>query len=307
MLKRTLLITILFIFLADCEAGQKPSNSEVTMPSEQLQKLLVIVENQESELPRRVAALKEMGASGNSSTIRSLKQLLLRARPDPRKPGMINWDPAGAERVVDLYVVAALSQLGDTSEINRIAQLVASGGRILKGPDDEIRNAVLVILSVGRVEPVEQIVSLCERQNLLVVRNAVRTLNQLILPQAAAAGQVDAIPGLSATVTFEISRFREEIEAIEKLSQGRIVLSENTKKFLKTNDYDRGTVKREGVRLAEVVEQDLDMLDLCYYVEAERVVICTYTEAGQRWRKWWGSYGKNLAYDKKAGRFVLRR
>ena len=68
------------------------------------------------------------------------------AAAPPYKP--VNWDPVAAERVVDLYVILALYRSGDASLLPEIATLVAQAGRILTGPDDELRNAAKVIHAV---------------------------------------------------------------------------------------------------------------------------------------------------------------
>jgi hypothetical protein len=275
------------------------------MNQETKTKLLHDAVDTQKELWFRLDAIKELGVSGDRTLVPEIKALLNRMRPPHEE--IENWDPRGAERVVDLHIIRALGNLADYSEIHRVGELVRDGGTTLQGPYDELENAVSTILALGRVESVADLIPLTSSNDPLVLANGVRTLNLLNLPEPAAAGPVEAVPQLSKTVTFEINRLREEIETIERLGRESIVLSKGTKKFIQANDYDRGTVKREGARLCEVVERDLDMLGLSYYVEGGEVVVCTYEEAGQRWRKWWASYGKNLAYNKEAGCFVLRR
>jgi len=268
--------------------------------------LVILARNPSASLGDRIRAVENIGAFDDSAAVANLRSLL--ARPITAAGLEVKgWDPLAAERVVNLHIVAALYRLGDTRGLGRISELISQAGRTLTGHNDEAWNAAAVILSIGHIEPIEQIVSLCKNRDKIILTNAVRTLNLLKLPQTPVGGPVDDIPQLSETVTFEICRFQEELETIEKLSRSSIILSKGTKKFIQANDYERGTVKREGVKLANLVQEDLDMLDLCYYADAGKVVVCTYEEAGQRWRRWWASYGKNLAYNKKASCFVLRR
>lgn len=297
-------ITIFLVSMLGCSPYRQKERRK--METKENIKLLNVARDTNLAPMDRVKALGKLGHLKEPDVSRELKRFLNRPTPTVQYE-VKGSDPAGEERIVSLYTVAALHELGDDSELHRIAQLVARAGNILQGPDEEVRNAVTVILSIGRVEPIEQIMTLCENHDKTILTNAVRTLNLLKLPQPSVNGPVDTIPQLSKTVTFEIRRFREELETIEKLSHGSIVLSKGAKKFIQANDYDRGTVKREGVRLCEVVEQNLDMLGLCYYVDDGKVVVCTYKEAGQRWRRWWASYGKNLAYNKETSYFVLRR
>lgn len=275
------------------------------MNQETKSKLLHDAIDPQKELWFRLDTMKELGASHDRTLVPDIKALLNRMRPPHEE--IENWDPRGAERVLDLHIIQALGTLGDYSEIHRVGELVRDAGTTLDRPYDELENAVSTILALGQIEPIADLVRLTSSDAPLVQANVVRTLNMLNLPDPAVAGPVDSIPNLSETVTFEINRLREEIETIERLARGSIVLSKATRKFLKANDYDRGTVKREGVNLANVVQDDLDMLGLCYYVDGGKVVVCTHKEAGQRWRKWWASYGKSLAYNKEASHFVLRR
>ncbi|HUT30759.1 MAG TPA: hypothetical protein VMX13_13285 [Sedimentisphaerales bacterium] len=275
------------------------------MNQETKTKLLHDAIDPQKELWLRLRAMEELGASHDRTLVPDLKALLNRMRPPHEE--IENWDPRGAERVLDLHIIQALGTLGDYSEIHRVGELVRDAGTTLQGPYDELENAVSTILALGRVEPVADLIRLTSSNAPLVLANGVRTLNLIKLPEPAVAGRVDAVPHLSETVTFEINRLREEVETIERLASGSIVLSKGTRKFLQANDYDRGTVKREGVKLANVVQEDLDMLGLCYYVHGGKVVVCTYEEAGQRWPRWWKIYGSSLAYSEKAKCFILRR
>jgi hypothetical protein len=267
--------------------------------------LLQVIGNSQIELPVRLRLLQDLGATPEPSLVAGLKALLQRRRPGPEYMTK-NWDPAAAEQVVDLHIIAALHRLGDDSELSRIAMLVRQAGRTLQGPDDELRNAALVILAIGRTEPISALIDLTSDNNLQVVRNAVRTLDQLNLPEPPVGQSVASVPHMSETVTFTIRTLGEELQALASLSHSAIVLSPGVQGFLVAHDYERGTVQRENYPLSDIIEKDLSLLDFEYFVEGNHVTICTYGEAGERWRHWWKRYGAALEHQRGTSVFVLR-
>src|SRR6185503_1611701 len=48
-----------------------------------------------------------------------------------------------------------------------------------------------------------------------------------------------------------------------------------------------GVVRRSDTALADIIARVVPLLDLDYFVQDDRVVICTPGEAGTRWRDWW--------------------
>jgi len=268
--------------------------------------LLEMAQNSHESLLTRIRSLQELGTSGDRTFVAGLKTLLGRPRPEAQQRTK-NWDPQAAERVVDLYILAALHTLGDDSELQRIPILIRQAGDLLLGPDDELQNAAFVIRSIGRLEPISAIVGLASDKDARAWRNAVRTLDQLDLPEAPLGGSVSSVPHMSDKVTFTIRRLKEELEGLEQHSRGSIVLSPGVAVFLAGNDYDRGTVRRQDVPLSDIVEKTIPLLDFDYYVENGHVIICTFAEAGVRWRGWWNRYGGELEYQKAKSLFVLRK
>ncbi len=262
------------------------------MNNEAQHKLLQAVGDSQNELQVRLRALRDLSSLHATSSVTALKDLLRRRRPKPTQM-IINWDPQAAERVVDLHTVETLHQLGDDSELHRIASLVRQAGDILQGPDEELRNAASVIQSIGRTEPIADLIALISDGDLHVVRNAVRTLDHLKLPDPPVRQSVASVPHISEKVTFMIHNLKEEMEALVSLSRGSIALSPGVKEFLVKNNYERGTVGRENITLSDIIEKDLSELEFDYFVEGDRVLICTYAEAGERWRNWWGSHSAN--------------
>lgn len=267
---------------------------------------LAIAASSDAEFTARIRALEELGMSGDKSLVPRLREILNRPEPLP-VPGLKGWDPQGVERVVSLRIVAALHQLGDDSELGRLVPLVRRAGRILKGPYDELLNAVSVIRAIGRTEPVAGLVALAVEQDPAGVRNAVIVLDGLGLPDPPVRQSLAEVPKIPDSVSFTIHTLKEELESLASLSHGSIVLSPGVRGFLISGDYERGEVVRQDVSLREVVEHDLSFLGFDYFVEDGHAVICTYAEAGARWQAWWKRHGADLIYAKDQAAFVLRK
>ncbi len=266
------------------------------MNGEDISLLLFTVREPKHELPARIQALEQLARLERKDLLSRLRELWQRRKPSTfRSP--INWDSDAAERVVDLYVILAVYKSGDASLLPEIGARVAKAGNVLKGPDDERRNAAKVIRAIGRPEPIQQLITLSGGQFPETVANAVRTLQMLDLPAPASGGLVGQFPELVSPVSFTIHSLREEIETIAALSSDRIILSREVQRRIASKDYDRGEVKRQDTSLAEILTQEIDMLDLTYAVTGRGVAIYTFEEAGQRWRQWWLDNSSRLVWD----------
>jgi hypothetical protein len=297
--KRNFLYAPFLILICALEGQQ---SLERKMTDEERLQLVKIAEDPQAELPTRVGAVRSLASAGGASAHDSLKELLRRTR-STAKP-LKNWDPQAAERVVDLQIVLGLHRFGDDSEIGRIAAVVRQAGDILLGRENELYNAAQVILAIGRKEPIGEVVALTSDASPQAVRNAVKLLDSLNLPDPPAAHGAGSIPRLAEKVSFTARNVAEELEKMASLSGGSVVLSNGVGEFMHRHD-NRGQVRREGVPLSQVLEQHLPVLGLDYFVEGERVVICTYQEAGLRWRDWWRKYSGKLQYVAGTSRFVL--
>jgi hypothetical protein len=270
------------------------------------QSLLETAANTQAELPTRLGALDALAGMHDKALTLDLKKLLARPKPDALRT--TNWDPMAPERIVDVNIVRVLSLLGDDSQLYRLPVLVRGMGArgTLDGPVDELDNATSAILRIGRVEPIQGVIAMTKDPSPQAVRNAVTVLRELHLPLPPVGGDVPAsLREGGKRFTFEITSLKQELEKIAALSDGGIVLSPGTKSLLGANDYDRGEVRRNGVSLGEILEKDLPVLDFSYYVTDKTVVICTLSEAGQRWRNWWGTFGTKLIYRDRIARFEL--
>ncbi len=249
----------------------------------------------------RLAAIDAIARVPGAESTSALHQLLERPRPGPETVSL-NFDPVALERVVDMRIIRGLHLLGDDSELGRIPKLVLEATGELKGLEDEYVNAAQVISAIGRVEPIRDLSHLAVSADAKAVSNAVRVLDLLHLPEPAVCEAVPDVPSLQQPVEFRFQTLRQELETMEKLSQGHILLSPGVKEFLVTGDYDRGGVQRTG-SLAEMLTTYLKLIDFEFYTRGDAAVICTFKEAGQRWLSWWIEHGGKLSY--KNGVFVL--
>ena len=262
------------------------------MNQQDIQRFESTARESKNELQARIRALEELARRGNKELVPHLLELWRRPRPT-RLANPVNWDPEAAERVVDLYVILALDKSGDRSLLPQIAKHVGQAGRILQGPDDELTNAAKVIRAIGQSDLVYQLITLAASDKQNATANAVRTLQLLSLPAPASGGAVSGFPELTAPVNFTINRLRQEIETIARLSNGRVALSIGVQEQIAAHDYDRGSVKRSG-SLAEILTDQLDLLDLTYAVSSQGVMIVTFREAGARWQSWWAEHARSF-------------
>ncbi len=70
----------------------------------------VIAADSSAELSSRIAAVDQLGNSNDRAAIALLKSLFTK-KIDIRE-SVVNWDPSAAQRVVELYAIAALHRLG---------------------------------------------------------------------------------------------------------------------------------------------------------------------------------------------------
>jgi hypothetical protein len=258
--------------------------------------LLFTARESKHSLLDRVRALEALAHHPRPGLAPQLRDIWNRRRR-PVGPAPINYDPEAAERVVDLYVIYALYRCGDDSLLPQIAVRVTQGTKVLTGPEDERVNAAKVIRAIGRPDVVEQVVRVTVSPFPNACANAVRTLQLLQIPSPPTGGPVTGFAELAAPVDFTIHRLSEELKTIADLSGGRISLSPGVTQFMAAHDYDRGEVHRKGTSLAEILTDFSDTLDVAYAVTPDRVVICTFQEAGERWRRMWPDYSRRLQYD----------
>jgi len=246
----------------------------------------------DQELTRRIEALEGLARFGDEDLQPRLRELWSRRKPASEEDE-VDWDPAAAERVVDQYTVLAAYKSGDVSLLPELARLVGEAGQVLEGPLGELESAAKVTRAIGRPEPVRSLTELAAASDARVAANAVRVLQLIGLPEPATGGPI-SFPELDKPVSFTIRNLREEIEQLESLAEGKIALTPGVGAFLADSSYDRGEVKREDRTLASVLGDDLDMLDFAYAVTSRGVVICTFQEAGARWRQWWAEHAAQL-------------
>ena len=241
-------------------------------------------------LQARIKALEELAKLNDPGTRASVAALWRRQRPAPPADPPLDYDPEGAERVVDLYIILATYKAGDSSLLPELPKLVERAGDILDGPDNELLNAAKVVRAIGRSEPVRMLADLAGASSK-AAPNAVRVLQRLELPRMPTGGPV-TIAGLDQPVSFTIHRLKEEVERIAEMSKGKIKLSSAVEQAIAKRDFDRGEVVREDRTLASILTDDLDMLDLTYTVAPDQVTILTFEEAGRLWRQFAAQPGR---------------
>jgi hypothetical protein len=260
------------------------------MTAEETERLLGVARKPGGDLRDRIRALQELGSTHDQKLGSRLRQLW--DRPRASEPKVIDWDPEAAERVVDLYLILTLHQVGDDSLLSQIAPLVARSGDVLDGPDSEPNAAARVLGGIASLGPLRQVVQLADKP--ASVRNVVRTLQLLNLPSPPTGGPVTAFPQFLEKISFTISRFAEDLKTIQQLGNGRIVLSPGVEVMASGGDYDRGQVERTGTTLEVILTQELDMLGVTYFVTGQGATICTFEEAGNRWRQQWAELESRL-------------
>lgn len=233
-----------------------------------------------AELPARIKALEELSNVRGEGVRAQVRALWDRRRPAPA--AILDYDPEGAERVVDMHIVLALHRLGDSSLVPELTRLVSQAGRVLQGPYSELGNAAKVVRAIGRSEPIRGLAALAATPKSAA--NAVRVLQMLGLPSPPTGGPVE-LPELGKPVSFTIHRWKEEMEQIVALSGGKIELSPGTRQLIAKGDYERGEVRRENQSLASVLMEELDILDVTYAVGQHGVTIITFEEAGPLWQQ----------------------
>jgi hypothetical protein len=293
------------ILAAGCASPARQGKELKTVIDQNERNLLQTAADPRRFLSDRLRAVQDLAATGDRALVPELRRLLNRSRPVSERPP-VNWDPDAAERVVDLHIIVALHSLGSDADVHRVAALVEQAGDILVGPDEELKNQVFAIVSLGRLDVLAEVVGISAGNDLNAKRNAVRVLDSLKLPESPLGGSLASVPHMGHKVSFSIKTLSEELHIVEERSQGSIVLSAGVREYAAQHDYDRGTVRRQDVLLSDIVLNDLRLLDFDYFIESGHVVVCTYSEASSRWRDWWGRFGKDLEYRKDQQVFVLQ-
>ena len=272
------------------------------MPTETVIQLSAIASNSSAELSKRVAAVDELGASGNSSAIPLLQALLGRSVAGfPTK----NSDPIAAQRVVELHAIAALHRLGSDSEASRVAGLVAAAGQVLQGPDDERLNAATTIATLGSVLVIRDLIAVLQNGSPAARDNTIEVLDTLSLPQAPMRQNLGNIPGAKATVTGRSHSLGDLLKLVISAAHGSLRLSPGVERLVASGTSPIGSSEHDDAEVTWMLHRFFPSIGLDYYVEGKGVVICTFAESAERWRDWWSRYGTRLSYSPERRAFVL--
>jgi hypothetical protein len=271
------------------------------MNREAIAELEARASNPSAGLEERIAAVEEMGRDETGRVC--LKTLL--GRPVDVSEHVMNWDPAGAQRVVKLHAIAALHALGNDSELRRIAALVCAAGRVLQGPDDERRHAAAVIANIGSTTVIGDLVGALGSPTGPAAANVIQVLDSLKLPKAPTRQSLGGIAGIRAEVTGVSMSFQDLLKLVTTAARGWVRTSPGVAKMLLGGAAPMGRTELRKAKVSFLLEHFLSSLKLDYYVAGGKAVICTFIEAAERWQNWWTQYKGLLGYSREKRAFLL--
>jgi hypothetical protein len=273
------------------------------MSAEQKQ-YLETLKNQEAALKERLDAARAMGVSGNSELISDLKGFLTRSRP--AGGNYIDYDPLVNERICDMAVVEALHSLGSDSEWQYLLSGIEQASNGLAQQIKESEFAASVILKIGSSDLVGQVLKLCADKRQQVVANAVKTLVALKLPERPTHQSTNEFVGFSMPHEIVPLKLAAYFDQIVKIADNELFLTNDAKSLLNADDYQITDGQPEEITVSEVLNIDLPIYNLAYYVQDKKTYICTFSEAGLRWQEWWRQNGNKLIYSKELSQFALK-
>ncbi|KFE97270.1 hypothetical protein IX38_20720 [Chryseobacterium luteum] len=249
--------------------------------------LIQLILNAQNDLHSRVKAINDIDVSGEKSKIIvELKNIL--SRKKNIEQGTMDWDPAAEERVVDIHIIGKLNQVNDDSENKRITEIVSNAVPYIREFGDERKEDAKVIQSIHQKAIYAMIVELTQSEKQNAAENAVVILNHSGFPNAPVGGDVKGILP-TTTFTFRYSRLKDEMDSYIHASEGKIQLSEGVKKYIDDNNTqlanDGEFITIEST-LSDAIEKNVSST-FNYYIENNKLMICTYQEAAKRWQEWW--------------------
>lgn len=249
-------------------------------------KLYQIIEDAQASLYNRIKAIEELDLSKEGPMIiQRIKKILTDNRmvDFPTK----NFDSNAAERIIDLYLIEVLNKLEDKTQNNRIPVIIAQSNQFLSNEHgNDLIIVAKVIQSINNNEVYADIVKLLKSTNEKEVKNAVFVLNKIGFPDAPTGGDTGEILPAKETV-FRFHYLKEEMELYAKESEGKLVLSSGIQEYIDKNNYDRGQVELETT-FHNILDR-LSLFNFYYYTDEDKVIICTYKEAAERWINWWAN------------------
>ncbi|HEX8575150.1 MAG TPA: hypothetical protein VF677_02545 [Flavobacterium sp.] len=285
---KNFIITIAFLGLISCfEQDAKKTNMN--------KELIQFILNNQNGLHPRIMAIKNIDLSAEKTSVIITELTKILSREKSTVQTTIDWDPVAEERVIDLYIIEVLNKLGDKSENNRIPILVSQAIPFMREFGDERKEDAKIIKSINDEKLYGQIINLVNSSNPKVLENAVITLNNINFLNAPVGGDITYI--LSAEkIKFKFSHLKEEMELYTKESQGKIELSNGVKTFIIANNRqlanDNEFIENES-SLIHIVENIFYHGRFDYYIENNKVIICTHAESAKRWQDWWILTKKN--------------
>lgn len=281
MYMKNLIIVMTFLCLISCFGQDVKKNN---MDNKDLIELIL---NTQNDLHSRIKAINDIDLSGEKKElIAELKKLLSREKTTSQQT--MDWDPAAEERVVDIHIIGKLNQLNDDSENRRISEIVANAVPYIREFGDERKEDARVIQTIHQKEVYVMIVNLTQSKNPKIAENAVVILNHSGFPNAPVGGNIEGI--FPTTIfTFKYSQLKDEMDSYIHASGGKIELSEGVKKYISDNNTqlaNDGELITIESTLSDAIEKNVNST-FNYYVENNKLIVCTYREASKRWLDWW--------------------
>ncbi|WP_131368714.1 hypothetical protein [Chryseobacterium luteum] len=281
---KNILILIALVFNLTSCLSQDINNKNMDINNTELFKTVL---NVRVGLFKRLKAINQLDLSNSKEIVNELIKILNRQKTDPI-PDLIDSDPVADERIIDLHIIGLLNKLKNTTENSRISVLVSKAIPFIREYDDERKIDAKIIKSINNKEVFSNIISLTRINDPVIIENAVVVLNNLKFPNAPVSGDVSFM--LPPTrFKFKFSYLKDEMDLYVNKSEGKIQLSEGVKKFVESNNIQRANdnefVEYES-SLIEVLEKNIsDIFD--YYIEGNKIIICTHIESAKKWQNWW--------------------
>lgn len=263
--------------------------------------LEAVASDTSAALNDRIAAIEKLGSE--PANIALLKSLF--GRTPGAAEAATNWDPAAAQRVIELRAAAAMHRLGDDSELYRIPYVVRSAGRTLLEQEDELQHAANAIAAMGSRETIRDLIAAMQPADPPGASNLIETLNRLQLPEPPVRHDLGDVAGARLEVTGLCSSVRDLAGLITATAKRSVRVSPGVDEMIRSDPGRMGRTSLQRAPVSLLLQQLLPSVGLEYYVEGVTAVICTIGECAGRWQNWWAQYGAHLIYSAETQKFVL--
>lgn len=271
----------------------------------QFERAWQVLQNPANDVRERLAAAELLGASDDDDVRKKLRGFLDRQRPEADEEGDV--DPRIAERLCDMAVVGALHQLGADAPLDYLFKAIADGTSGFGQPIREYEYAARIIRRMELVSAIPRLIEMTKDTHAPTVRSAVRVLAALDLPEQATHQPIPEMEPFTTEFEVKPKMLAGYFEEVAADSRGTLVLSADARALLRGDDYKIAEGDAEQTTLTEVLTTEAPLYKLAYFLQGESATLCTFNEAGSRWREWGRKHADHLKFDKQRGCFVSDR